>query len=88
MIGLGSSGAKIMSLGATPAKAAYLGTEKVWEAEQSETGSGTIVYSFDESTRTLAIQQTSASGNDTYSYSPTPQTLNVTTTYEHTVPPA
>lgn len=87
MIAAGAIPAADIRVGSQQALAVYAGEELVWEAETAETGSGTIVYSFDEITRTLAIQQTSASGNDTYTYEQTPQDLTVRTTYEYTNPP-
>lgn len=87
MIKVGSGEIVNIRVGDSEVVSVKYGNEIVWEAVTVETGSGTIEYSFDEISRTLAIRQTATSGSDTYSYSTESKDLDVTTTYDYTIPP-
>lgn len=55
----------------------YRGRRLVWE-KGTETGTGTVTYVWDESTRSVAVQQTSATGNASFSFDAGTQGLTVT----------
>lgn len=53
----------------------YRGRNLVWERG---TDTGTVTYVWDESTRSVAVQQTSATGNASFSFDAGTQGLTVT----------
>ena len=59
-------------------------TVTVSPASHIESGTGTMQYTWDDSTRTFRMVQTSTSGTDSYSFDADTAELTVTTTYEDT----
>lgn len=77
MIRRGRREAAAIRRGRREVQRVYRGRRIVWE-KGAEAGTGTVTYIWDENTRSVLVQQTSATGNASFSFDAGTQGLTVT----------